>query len=99
MNKNERAKLIRAMEFIAAQINDEEICLGWRAAAVADAGIEYGDLSNNPEGVEPYIDDESFADVMDTFLWCCKDAWASGGLFCDGVRSGPKEPMEDGGPL
>jgi hypothetical protein len=48
MNKIERMKMVKAMEFIAHQINDEEIFLDWwLPGGVADGDIEYGDLSVN----------------------------------------------------
>lgn len=84
----ERIKMVKAMEYIARQINDEDVFDGWLRNGVADEDIDYGDLSAEEDGVECYIEDDAdFADLMDTFLWCMKRAAKSGGLYCDGVIS------------
>lgn len=54
--------------------------------------IEYGDLSSDTEDLDNYsywIDnnDDSFADLMDTFLYVMKKADEDGGLYCDKVGS------------
>lgn len=36
---------------------------------------------------EYYTEDEHFADLMDTFLWCMEKACKSGGLYCNGIVS------------
>ena len=89
----DRIKMVKAMEFICRQINDEEVFDSWLTLGVADGDIEYGDLnvSNNCyEEDEAYWyaeDDETFAELMETFLTCMKNAKKSGGLFCGGVVS------------
>ena len=88
MNKNERIKMVKAMEYIARQINDEDVFAGWLVSGVADGDIDYADLSEEDDGmVDYYTDDKNFSDLMDTFLWCMKKARKSGGLYCDGVVS------------
>lgn len=90
MNAIERIKMVKAMEFIARQMNDEEAFEGWLVNGVADGDIEYGTLDVQPDDAEDmavYIEDESFADLMDTFLWCMREAQKSGGLYCDNVVS------------
>lgn len=91
MNTMERVKMVKAMELIARNINDEEIfCNRWLVAGVADGDIDYGDMSADDAAVEEmeyYIEDEAFADLMDTFLRCMASAKKSGGLYCDGVVS------------
>ena len=86
-----RTKMVKAMEYIARQINDEEVFLGWLMNGVADGDIELGDLAVNADDaddmVDYYLDDETFADLMDTFLWVMNKARKSGGLYCDGVVS------------
>lgn len=37
--------------------------------------------------LEYYMEDEPFADLMDTFLRCMAHARRDGGLYCDGVVS------------
>lgn len=95
MNRLERVKMVKAMEFIARQINDEEVFWGWLMEGVADEDIYYGDLDATPSDVadsaEDYIEDRDFADLMDTFLWCMQRAYKSGGLYCDGIVSRPAD--------
>ena len=88
MNTTERIKMVKAMEFIARQINDEGVFEGWLIGGVADEDIKYGDLEvrdEDREELEVYIEDESFADLMHTFLYVMKNASRSGGLCCDKV--------------
>ncbi len=90
MNLTERIKMIKAMEFITRQMNDEERFECWLYNGVADGDIEYGDLDvkgTDAEELEYYLDDTTFADLMDTFLYCMKEARKSGGLYCDNVVS------------
>lgn len=85
MNTNERIKMLKAMEFIARNVNNESFLNGWLALGVAD-----GDLSVGPDDadeLEYYMEDEPFADLMDTFLRCMAHARRDGGLYCDGVVS------------
>lgn len=94
MNKIERIKMVKAMEFICRNLNDEEVFNGWLLSGVADGDIPYGNLSveiEDPDDLDIYIsDDEEFADLMDTFLSRMHYACKSGGLYCDGVLSRPK---------
>ena len=88
MNKIERIKMVKAMEYIARQINDEDVFVGWLVSGVADGDIDYADLSEEDDGmVDYYTDDKNFSDIMDTFLWCMEKACKSGGLCCDGIVS------------
>ena len=91
MNRTERTKMVKAMEFIMRQVNDEEILLGpWLSLGVADGDIDYGDLSvtqDDVESLEYYTDDKCFGELMDLFLSCMKRAYYSGGLFCDGLAN------------
>ena len=91
MDKLERTKMIKAMEFIARNINDEEVFCNWIISGVGDGDIEYGDLDGyvetDADDVEYWLDDEHFADLMETFLWCMAKAKRSGGLCCDRVVS------------
>lgn len=88
MNTNERIKILKAMEYIARHINDEDVLLRWLVNGVADGDIEYGDLTAEDDvNIEYYAEDIHFADLMDTFLWVMYKAYRSGGLYCDGVVS------------
>lgn len=89
MNREERMKIVKAMEYIARQINDEEIFEAWLIDGVADGDIEYGDLSAEAgEDMDYYLEDQHFSDLMDTFLRCMYAAKRIGGLYCDRVVSG-----------
>jgi hypothetical protein len=90
MDRIERAKLVKAMEFIARQVNDEEVFDGWLMNGVADGDIESGDLeatNEDAENLEYYIRDKDFADIMAVFLRVMARAQKSGGLYCDGIVS------------
>lgn len=82
----ERKKMVVAMEFIARQINDEDVFEGWLMCGVADGDIPYGCLSEYIESLEAYIDDdEFFRDLVSCFLRCMMRAFNSGGLFVGGI--------------
>ena len=84
MNKIERAKMVLAMEFIARQINDEDVLDGWLMCGVADGDIPYGSI-DIADVDEYYLDDDTFDDLMSCFLRRMKGAYESGGLYCDNV--------------
>ena len=91
MNKPERIKLIKAMEYIARQINDEDIFAGWLYNGVPDGDVEYGDLTVGPDDEENFdflCEKDEFSDLMGVFLRLMARAAQSGGLYCDGVLDG-----------
>ena len=86
----EKVKAIKAMEYLARQINDEEIFEEWLLDGVADGDIDYGDLdvkSEDPEALDYYLEDDNFRDVLRVFLRVMSRARKSGGLWCGGVVS------------
>lgn len=87
MNAIERIKMVKAMEFIARNLNDELVFDDWLTEGVADGDIEYGDLSADKldEDLGDYIENYAFKELMQTFLQVIRDAGKSGGLYCDGV--------------
>lgn len=86
MNRAERIKMVKSMEFIARQINDEMVFDGWLMSGVADGDIEYGDLNADDEFFDDYyIEDSNFRELMGCFLRRMAKAYKSGGLYCDGV--------------
>ena len=90
MNKaNERAKMVACMEYIARQINDEDVLDMWLMCGVADSDIEYGNLDIS-EIDDYYLDDVNFKNLMSTFLVCMNNAFEDGGLYCGGVVSKDK---------
>lgn len=95
-NNITRIKLVKAMEFIVSNINDEEIAYEWIVDGVADGDIEYGNLevmSDDEEYLSYYLEDDNFADLMNTFLRLMVKAKKSGGLYCDYIVS--KRNRED----
>ena len=84
MNRTERAKMILAMEFIARQINDEDVLDRWLMCGVADDDIPYGSMDITDVD-EDYLNNSTFEDVMSCFLRCMKGAYNSGGLYCDDI--------------
>ena len=91
MNAKERIKMVKAMEYISRQLNDESILIDlWFTYGVADGDIDYGDLGINDEdfdNLEYYIEDEEFADLMRLFMYCMRSAIKLGGLYCDEIVS------------
>ena len=88
MDASERIKMVKCMEFICRQINDEEIFDRWITDGVADGDIPYGEteLTENDSEVFYYIrSDDAFSFLMHTFLNIMAQARKSGGLYCDGV--------------
>ena len=90
MKAIERIKMVKAMEFIMRNLNDESVFEYWLMDGVADGDIEYGSLnieSDDMESLEYYIEDEPFRDLMGVFIRCMARAKKSGGLWCDNVLS------------
>lgn len=86
MKKLDRVKMVSAMEYIARQVNDEEVFEGWLVCGVADGDIPYGQIGDEDD-LEYYLEDDNFADLMACFLRVMTRAKKSGGLYCDGVVS------------
>lgn len=92
MNRVERIKMVKAMEFLARQVNNEDVFEEWLMMGVADGDIEYGDLTINKDLDEEEAswyanDDKTFAGLMETFLSVMAGAKEDGGLYCDNVVS------------
>ena len=90
MNQVKRIKMVKAMEYIVRQVNDEDVFMDWLSIGVADGDITYGDLAVNADDMENldyYIANVNFADLMKYFLNIMYYARRSGGLYCDGVVS------------
>ena len=87
---NERVKMVKAMEYVVRQINNEDVFMRWLSVGVADGDIEYGDMNvteEDAENLEYYVTDDHFADLMHLFLCLMQSAKADGGLYCDGIIS------------
>ena len=81
--ETERKKMVLAMEYIARQVNDEDVFEGWLALGVADGDIPYGSMELSDVD-SYYIEDETFVELMDRFLNLMNFARKSGGLWCGG---------------
>lgn len=85
----ERTKLVKAMEYIARCVNDEDVFEEWLMDGVADGDIEFGDLTiREDDAAFMYAEDEEdFSELMGTFLNLMSRAKKSGGLYCGNVVS------------
>lgn len=79
-----RIEMVKAMEMIARAVNDEGVFMDWLINGVAD-----GDISENTDDteLEYYAEDDTFSDLMDTFLDLMSAAKKSGGLYFDNILS------------
>ena len=84
MNAKTRTEVVRAMETLARCINDEMVFESWLICGVADGDI---DETTTDDELEYYIEDETFAELMGTFLNVMARAKKSGGLYADRVVS------------
>ena len=79
--KLKKAKKVRAMEEIARMVNDEELFVGlWLSLGVADGDIK--ENTTDEEIVElGYTEENTFNDLMNTFLELMHLAYKDGGLY------------------
>jgi hypothetical protein len=96
-NRNDRKKMVLAMEFIARQVNDENIFMSWLYSGVADGDIPYGCLDTEsldeygfPLDLDYYTEDDHLSELMGLFLRMMSKALKSGGLYCDGIADDNK---------
>lgn len=87
MNKKERLALVKSMEFIMRNLNDESLFMSWLGVGVADGDIEYGNMTLSDSEIydlEYYLEDDNFQYLIETFLRIISRAKKSG-IYCDGV--------------
>lgn len=84
MNIHHRCTVIRAMEIIVQAVNNTKLITQWRVEAIADGDIR---PDTTDDDMEYYLDDDTFAAIMDTFLQVMSNAQADGGLYVDGIES------------
>lgn len=83
MNKKERAKVVRAMDTIIKALNDERHYCHWIMVGVAD-----GDLDDDTEVDDYYLDSENLSELMYTFLHIMSHAGTEDAtMVVDKVRS------------
>lgn len=83
-NYSERYATIRAMDMLARQTNKETALEMWFEQGISDGDI---DAETPDEMLNDYINDEKFADLLDTFLCVMSESYKQGGLSVDGVNS------------
>ena len=85
INLKERVSVIRAMDTIIRSLNDERDILWW-----LDSGIPDGEINKETTDEELYWlvdDDESFADIMSTFIKIMRRQPINGAMWVDNVLS------------
>ena len=88
--REERAKMVLAMEYICRHLNDEDDFMGWLMGGVADGDIKYGET--DPETVEDYyLEDDTLRDLMECFLRRMRNAAKDGGLYCGTIGTRDEE--------
>lgn len=85
INFKERVSVIRAMDTIVRSLNDEGDILWWLGSGVPDGEI-------NPKTTDEELywlvdDNESFADIMSTFIKIMKRQPVDGAMWVDNVLS------------
>jgi hypothetical protein len=85
INLKERVSVIRAMDIIVRSLNDERDILWW-----LDSGVPDGEI--NEETTDEELgwlvdDDESFADIMSTFIKIMRRQPVNGAMWVDNVLS------------
>ena len=85
INLKERVSVIRAMDTIVRSLNDEEYVAWWLEDGVPDGEIDEGTAD---EELYWLVDDnESFADIMSTFIKIMKKQPVNGAMWVDNVLS------------
>lgn len=85
INLKERVSVIRAMDTIIRSLNDERDILWW-----LDSGVPDGEINTETTDEELYWlvdDDESFADIMSTFIKIMRRQPVNGAMWVDNVLS------------
>lgn len=85
INLKERVSVIKAMDIIVRSLNDERDILWW-----LDSGVPDGEI--NEETTDEELswlvdDDESFADIMSTFVKIMRRQPVNGAMWVDNVLS------------
>lgn len=85
MDKKERITAVRAMDFLARSVNNEELLIPWFMEGVADGDI---DEDTTDEELEDYVNDDIyFSELMELFLKVMSAAHEDGGLYIDKIVS------------
>ena len=85
INLKERVSVVRAMDTIVRSLNDERDILWW-----LDSGVPDGEINEETTDEELYWlvdDDESFADIMSTFIKIMRRQPVNGAMWVNNVLS------------
>ena len=85
INLKERVSVIKAMDTIVRSLNDEEYVAWW-----LEDGVPDGEIDEETTDEELYWlvdDDESFADIMSTFIKIMRRQPVNGAMWVDNVLS------------
>ena len=85
INLKERVSVVRAMDTIVRSLNDEGDILWW-----LDSGVPDGEINEETTDEELYWlvdDDESFADIMSTFIKIMRRQPVNGAMWVNNVLS------------
>ena len=85
INLKERVSVVRAMDTIVRSLNDERDILWW-----LDSGVPDGEINEETtdEELSWLVDDnESFADIMSTFIKIMRKQPVNGAMWVDNVLS------------
>lgn len=85
INLKERISVIRAMDTIVHSLNDEEYIAWWLEDGVPDGEIDEGTADEELYWLAD--DDESFADIMSTFIKIMRRQPVNGAMWVDNVLS------------
>ena len=85
INLKERVSVIKAMDTIVRSLNDEEYVAWWLEDGVPDGEIDEG--TADEELYWLVDDDESFADIMSTFIKIMRRQPVNGAMWVDNVLS------------
>ena len=85
INLKERVSVIRAMDTIVRSLNDEEYVAWWLEDGVPDGEIDEGTADEELYWLAD--DDESFADIMSTFIKIMRRQPVNGAMWVDNVLS------------
>ena len=85
INLKERVSVIKAMDTIVRSLNDEEYVAWWLEDGVPDGEIDEGTADEELYWLAD--DDESFADIMSTFIKIMRRQPVNGAMWVDNVLS------------
>ena len=84
MNKDERKRVVLAMEKLVRSVNDEELLMVWLTYGVPDGDIKQYIIDEVDDNL---VEDEEFAILMGLFLRIMARAEQDGGLYVDNIVS------------